>query len=236
MRSDPHLQPAYVIHARPYRETSLLLEVLTPESGRLGVVARGVRRPKSALKPLLQPFRPLLMAWRGRGALVTLTGAESAGAAVALRGRSLWNGLYVNELVQRLLPRHDSHPPLFAAYGQTLQELAAAHGKDREEPVLRYFERDLLDAIGYGLVLDRETDTGEVIDAQTRYFYRLDHGPTGEDDGYSPRIRGAALKALVHSQLHDPESLREVKRLMRTALALHLGPRPLRSRELFSRL
>lgn len=227
------MRPAYVIHARPYRETSLLLEILTPEAGRIGLVARGVRRPKSALKPLLQPFRPLWVDWRGRGELGTLTGAEAAGAAVLLQGRRLWSGLYLNELIQRLLPRDDSHPELFVAYVNALNGLAAASDGEAEEAVLRLFERDLLEAIGYGLSLERDAATGDAIDAATHYFYRLDAGPCTEDDGRSPRVSGATLLALARSELSDPGLLREAKQLMRAALAPHLGDRPLKSRTLF---
>ena len=233
MRPVPHLQPAYVIHTRPYRETSLLLEVLTPESGRVGVVAQGVRRPKSTLKALLQPFRPLFMDWRGRGELTTLTTAEPAGPAVVLPGRRLWSGLYVNELIQRLLPRRDPHPEMFVAYAYVLAGLADAQAKGRQEAALRCFERDLLEAIGYGLLLHRDSEAGEPIDAEVHYFYRLDAGPCREDDGRSLRISGAALLALARSELHDPGVLREIKRLMRIVLAPHLGDRPLKSRALF---
>ena len=139
----------------------------------------------------------------------------------------------MNELIQRL-PRRDPHPGLFIAYANALAGLADADANSREEAVLRCFERDLLEAIGYGLSLHRDPDGGAPIEPEVQYFYRLDAGPCREDDGCSPRVSGAALLALARSELHDPGMLREIKRLMRIVLAPHLGDRPLKSRALFS--
>ncbi|MGB0722743.1 MAG: DNA repair protein RecO [Gammaproteobacteria bacterium] len=224
------LEPAYVLHTRAYRETSLIVELLTAHQGRKGVVAKGARRAKSPLKALLQPCRPILVSWSGRGDLGSLTGAEAAGPAPVLAGRALWSALYVNELLERLVRRDEPQEGLFQVYVQTLAVLAEA---DDPEPTLRLFERDLLEVCGYGLILDHAVDSGAAIEADARYYYRPDQGPGAEDDGESLPVTGATLLALDRGELGSAEIRREAKRLMRTALAPHLGDRPLKSRELF---
>ncbi|HQU16671.1 MAG: DNA repair protein RecO [Chromatiales bacterium 21-64-14] len=227
------LQPGYVLHPRPYRDTSLLVEALTPEHGRVGLVAKGVRAPRSRMRGLLQPFRPLLLSWSGSGDLATLVGAEANGPMMGLAGAGLLSGFYVNELLVRLLLRHDPHPALYQAYEAVLTALQAA---GQEEPALRIFEKRLLQELGYGLLLDREARSGQPIDAERRYRYRLDLGPLPEDEGdiADPAIHGSSLLALAREVLPaDPERRQEAKRLMRAAIARHLGGRPLKSRDLF---
>jgi DNA repair protein RecO (recombination protein O) len=116
-----NLQPAYILHSRPYRDSSVILEVFTPEHGRISALARGARRKSrgGSAAALLQLFTPLLLSFSGRGELKTLTAREAAGTAVSLRGDRLYSGLYVNELLVRLLHRYDPHPQLFVAYGGT---------------------------------------------------------------------------------------------------------------------
>jgi DNA repair protein RecO (recombination protein O) len=225
------LQVGYVIHQRPFRESSLLLEVLTPDFGRKGLVAKGVRGERSKLRGVLQVCRPLLVSWSGRGELGSLTGAEPAGPAHHLVGRQLWCALYLNELIQRLVPREDPNPLIYGSYARTLADLA----RDRdEEAVLRVFERDLLAQIGYGLSLDREADTGRPIAADARYDYRLEQGPVRTGGGGAAlELSGRTLLDLQRGDLSDPQSRHEAKRLTRAAIAPHLGGRPLKSRELF---
>src|SRR5690348_10808885 len=152
-------QPAYVLHARAYRETSLLLECLTRDQGRLGVVARGVRGERSRLRRAqLEPFQPLLMDMLLRGEMATLTAVEAAGMPLRMPGDVGLAGLYLNELVVRLTGRQDPLPPLFDAYAQTLARLASGESLAW---TLRRFERDLLELIGYGLQLQHDADTGE---------------------------------------------------------------------------
>lgn len=144
------LQPVFILHRRPYRNTSLLLDAFSPDHGRMGLAARGAAAPRSRLKGLLQPFTPLLLSWSGAGDLATLTGAEDAGLPIALPPHRVLAGLYVNELLMRLLRRLDPQTGLFTAYRTLLTELATA---PNEEPVLRRFEKQLLDELGYGLNL-----------------------------------------------------------------------------------
>lgn len=246
------LEPAYVLHHRPWRDSSLILDLLTRDHGRIAVAARGARRPKAKLYGLLQPFRPLLISAVGRGEMGTLTGAEPRSASVppmVLPGRALISGFYVNELVTRLLARHDPHIRLFDAYERVIAELGApALDAAGEQRALRLFERILLDEIGYGLVLDHDVTTGRPIDAGTLYEYHPERGPVAIGAGDSVRerteaaypaaavrVHGRSLIDLARGDLLEAESLRETKPLMRMALGICLGGRPLRSRELFHR-
>ncbi|MFO1422575.1 MAG: DNA repair protein RecO [Candidatus Competibacteraceae bacterium] len=225
------LQPAFVLHRRPYRDTSLLLEVFSQDHGRVSLVARGAVGPRSRLKGLLQPFAPLLLSWAGAGELATLTAAEEAGLPASLPPHRVLAGLYVNELLMRLLPRLDPHPSLFAAYPLLLAELATAVG---EEPPLRRFEKCLLDELGYGLTLDCEAVSGTPIVAEERYCYVLDRGPLAASPSeVGVPISGRGLLALRDGILNDPAVLREVKRLTRAALAVQLRGRALKTRELY---
>jgi DNA repair protein RecO (recombination protein O) len=228
------LQPAFVLHRRPYRNTSLLLDALTPEQGRIGLVARGVRTTRSRLKGLLQPFQPLLLSGSGNGELLGLTAVEEAGAPIALPATRWLSGLYVNELLLRLLQRHDPHPGLFAAY-QTVLEALADTGD--EAAALRIFEKRLLAEIGYGLLLDTEVHTGTAIVPEGVYRYALEQGPC-----YASRtetgilISGKSLLALRQETFPNPAVLQEVKRLTRAAIGVHLQGRPLKTRELLVKL
>lgn len=230
MRTELH--PAFVLHQRPYRETSLIVEILGRDTGRVGVVAKGARRPKSPVRGLLQPFRGLLASWSGRGELAVLTGAEFDGYASPLGGSALFSGLYMNELLMRLMHRHDPYPDLFESYRLALDELRRARPV---EPVLRVFEKRLLEAIGYGLVLDREVETGAVIGARDEYCYRADRGPVRAlaGDAADIRVHGETLLSLARERLEGTETLEEAKRLMRCVLGEYLGERPLATRALF---
>lgn len=228
------LQLAFILHRRPYRNTSLLLEIFGCEAGRMGLVARGAAGPHSRLKGLLQPFAPLLLSWSGGGDLAMLTAAEEAARPIMLAPDRILAGLYANELLVRLLPRHDSQPALFTAY-QTL--LAALATVLYPEPALRCFEKHLLKELGYGLTLDREVASGLPIDPGVRYCYVLDRGPLLASeilDGI--HISGRSLLALRDDLLStEPSVLREVKQLTRAALAEQLRGRSLKTRELYRR-
>lgn len=229
------LQPGFVLHHRAYRDTSVLLELLTAAQGRVGAVARGVRKEKSRWAGMLQPFRPLLLSWIGRGELVTLTGVEENGGARLSSGPAMVCGFYLNELMVRLLERHDAHPGLYTAYDDGLRELSGVeHDAIAQQRALRRFEKRLLAELGYGLILDHAADSGTPLQSETVYSYELERGPIAYHDR-SPgvAISGATLLALDHDALHDERSLRESKRLMRAVLAHYLGDRPLHSRALF---
>ena len=150
------LDPAYVLHGRPYRESSLLLEAMSREHGRVGLVARGARGAKSRWKNILQPFRPLLLSWTQRGELGTLTGADQVASPPPLTGEMLFCGLYANELMIRFLQRSDPHPGLFDHYQRLLAQLTAGEGMQQ---LLRIFEKDLLESAGFGMQLEFEHGT-----------------------------------------------------------------------------
>ncbi|MDR3386438.1 MAG: DNA repair protein RecO [Rudaea sp.] len=221
-------QPGFVLHGRAYRETSLLLECMSRDHGRVALVARGMRREKARTpRALLQPLTPVLMSWSGRGDLATLTAIEAAGTPIVLAGEALLCALYLNELVARMTQRHDPHPPLFADYVETLGRLARG---DPPAWTLRRFERDLLTHLGYGLLLEAEAESGATLDPQHSYGYRHEFGPVpwrGNDDGL--KLRGTALLALAHDQMPDADDLATLRRLLRALIAHHLEGAGLRA-------
>ena len=228
------LQPAYVIHRRPFRNTSLLVDFFCPEHGRIAAVARGARRGKSRMHGLLQAFQPLRISFSGRGDVKTLTNAESAGAAVPLTGERLFSGFYINELLSRMLHDHVEHPRLYEVYRETLDALANAALLER---VLRRFELELLAELGYAVNLESDCREHEPIAEDKFYRYLPDVGfeVAREDENDRKRIfAGAHLLALGRLDLDDPAAAASAKRLLRQALEVHLGGRPLHSRKLFA--
>ena len=223
-------QPAYVLHARAWRETSLLLEVFSRDHGRVGLVARGVRAARARLsRSALEPLQELRVDWSGRGDLQTLTAVESAGRVHALRGDRLLSALYVNELLVRLTARDDPHPGLFERYRGLLEELVATPSLAW---CLRRFERDLLAAAGYALQLESTADGSAPVEPARDYDYLPEQGPvaaTGSArDGV--RIRGSALLALAIDAVPPAaEDLAALRRLMRVLIGAHVGQRGLQS-------
>lgn len=209
-------QPAFILHARPYRETSLLLEAFTRDHGRIGLVARGVRRERSRLpRGLLQPLQPLLLDWLQRGELGTLTSADAAGAPLPLAGDALLPALYVNELVLRLCGRNDAHAAGFAAYAQCLARLA---WDDDMAWTLRRFERDFLADLGYALALLQAMD-GATVEEGLDYAYDPAEGPRPwREGGGGLRVSGSALRALALDQRPTPSQLAELRRVMRVTV------------------
>ncbi len=227
------LQPAYVLHSRPYRETSLLVEVFSLGHGRIGLVAKGARRAKSPFRGLLQPFRPLLLSWSGQQELMLLIGGEPDGPAHLLAGKALNSGFYLNELLMRLLHRNDAHPDLYQAY---LSALTGLEIPNSVEPVLRIFEKRLLGALGYGLLLDREAVSNAAIRSERRYYYVVERGPIpfGTVNNMGVQVSGQTLLELSRERLEGPRELKEAKSLMRHVLGNYLGDRPLETRKLFN--
>lgn len=229
-------QSAFVLHMRNYSETSLLLEVYTRHHGRLGLIAKGARRASNKSRGVINLFQPLMIGWSGRGELMVLTAVEADGPGVELVGRALYCGFYLNELLVRLLHRHDPHEALYERYRQALEGL---RDQASQEAVLRIFEKHLLRELGYGLSLERESGDRGAIDPAAVYDYVLDQGPVRVRHPelavrfQGVRVRGTSLLALAAEDLQDPAVLRDAKALMRAALAPHLGDRPLQSRRLF---
>ncbi len=236
------LQNAWVLHTRPYRDTSLIVDLFTRDSGRVSVIAKGVRAVKSSRsqknnqRQRLNPFIPLLVSYQGRHELKTLTGVETHGYAAFLQGRMLFSALYLNELLIRLLPAMDAHPEVFDRYHKVLSELGQCEQHDSVdenallECILRRFELSLLQDLGYGINFDSDCDTGEAIQKENHYQYNPERG-FSRVSGVG--IAGIDLQALGMDSLGSAGTRRVAKYITRSALQLLLGAKPLKSRELF---
>jgi DNA repair protein RecO (recombination protein O) len=227
-------EPAFVLHTYAYRETSLIVEALTEAYGRVALIARGAKRPRSEMRGLLQAFQPLLLSWSGQNELKTLGKAEWRGGLPLLGGAALLCGFYLNELLLKLLPREDPHSRLYATYETALRDLAA--GAD-QAPVLRRFELALLAELGYAMPLAREADSGAAIDPGARYHYAFDRGPqriagivAAEPRRDALLVHGATLIALAENRFPNAETAAEAKRLMREVLDHYLEQRGIESR------
>jgi DNA repair protein RecO (recombination protein O) len=233
MRGQVQQEPAYVLHRRPWRETSLMVDVFALNAGRVTVIARGANSAKSPLKAQLQPFQPLLLDWTGRSDLKTLTQTDVRPGPALSGTLALYSGLYINELLQRTLPMADPNPNLFAAYIDLLGELSRAPDV---EPVLRRFEKTFAGELGYSFAWDQTTDTGEPVATDRQYYYDPEQGilahscQTARLQGLS----GQTLKALAAGDLESPDCRRVAKRVTRVLVDFLLQGRELNSRRLFS--
>lgn len=230
-RSRQESREAFVLHSTPYRETSLLIEVFTRPFGRLAMIARGARRPRSTLRGVLLAFQPLALSWFGKGELRTLARAEWIGGQPLLQGEALLCGFYMNELLIRLLPREDPHEALYAQYQLGLRRLAS---ESDSAPMLRAFEKALLKELGYAMTLERDSASGAGIDALKTYTYDPERGPVeldGED--IEPRLRGQTLLDMARDDYHDPVTQQQAKALMRSLINHRLEYQPLKSRQIF---
>lgn len=228
-------QPGFVLHSYPYRETSLIVEVFSRDHGRIGLVAKGARRPMSQLRGVLMAFQPLLIDWSGGGEMKTLVRAEWQGGQPLLGGQALLCAYYLNELLMRLLPREDPHPVLFRAYGDALRALAAGDG---QEVILRRFELALLRELGYGLQLDSDAD-GAPVRPELRYAYIIERGavPLDEYGIDDPSVvAGRVLLDMARGDFREPETLAGAKALMRRLIQHYLGGQVLQSRRVFTEL
>ncbi|MBN9423350.1 MAG: DNA repair protein RecO [Candidatus Accumulibacter sp. 66-26] len=226
-------QPAFVLHAYPYSETSLIVEAFSRDFGRVALLARGARRPRSALRGLLLAFQPLELGWAGKGEVQTLMKAEWQGGQPLLGGKALFCGYYLNELLMHLLPREDAHERLFATYAETLRRFADGV----RESDLRRFERALLQELGYGLTLEHDAE-GAPLDAATHYAYEIERGPVRlQRSGNSAlSVSGKTLIDLARDDFSDPRSLAEAKQLMRALITHYTGGKGLETRKIFMEL
>lgn len=226
------LTPCFILHSRSYLESSLILDIFSREYGRLHLIAKGAKREKSPFSGLLQPYQRLLMAWRGKSELMTLTDVEADIEAYELSDARTIAGFYVNELLVRLLHQHEPHPELFDFYNGAIFALSVAKPVDA---ILRIFEKGLLESLGYGPVLDHDVDDGLAIETGKKYYYLIDSGPVKQTPltGTYIEITGDSLLALAKGSLQSKTELEESKRLMRFILKTHLGSKPLASRALY---
>jgi DNA repair protein RecO (recombination protein O) len=237
----------YVLHSYPYRETSLILQMWTEKHGRLGLVAKGARRPKSASRAVLVPFQALSLDWFGRGELRTLKTAEPASPATPLGGASLMSAFYLNGLLLKLTTRDDPHEGLFAAYDRAICELRAVSRAEAGassleprtsnlEPVLRRFELSLLQELGYALELSREAGSQVPIVAEREYFYVVERGPVAAGEGDAPsnavKLRGQTLIDLERGRFEDAPTVAQSKQLMRLLINHSLNGQELATRTL----
>lgn len=228
-------QPAYVLHSYPYRETSLIIEAFTRHHGRIGLLARGARRPKSTLRGMLLAFQPLLIQWGGRGELRSLYTAEWQGGVPQLKGIGLMSGFYLNELLLKFLHRDDPHEGLFDLYAEAVSALSASN---RIAATLRRFEKFLLGELGYALTLDREAESNNPVDPAACYTYVIEKGPVQVRSGDRPAIEllGKTLIDLSCDNYEDPVTLSQSKLLMRHLVGHYLGARALHTRQLLVEL
>ena len=234
-------EPAFVLHSYPFRETSLIIEAFTRNFGRIAMVARGARRPRSVLRGVLLAFQPLQLSWGGKAELRTLHKAEWQGGLPQLQGRALLCGFYVNELMLKLLAREDPHEDLFETYRATFTALA--NGGDLET-ILRAFEQRLLKEAGYALTLDRDAATGEAITASNTYYYLIERGPVrvngsglhAAEPGHANENRlelaGQTLLDMARDDYTNPATLQQSKALMRVLINHCLGNQILNTRQL----
>lgn len=226
-------QQAFVLHAYPYRETSLIVELLSREFGRLAVVARGAKRPRSALRGLLLPFQPLYLSWFGKSELRTLRSAEWQGGQPPLTGTALICGFYLNELMLRLTARDDPHITLFDRYQDSLKELTTTQNYS---PILRRFEKELLQQLGYAIPLDKEIDSGEAINQHKSYYYVVERGPTLQENRNAVMVSGRSLLDLSEGSFSSATTLRECKILLRSVINHYLGDATIHTRQILKDL
>jgi DNA repair protein RecO (recombination protein O) len=228
-----NLESGFILHTTPFKETSVVAEVFTRAHGRVALIARGARRPASALRGLMQPFTPLLLSWFGKSELKTLHAAEWQGGLIAPQGRALMCGFYLNELLLRLLARGDAHEALYDRYVDTLALLSA---NDDLERILRRFEKSLLAEIGYGATFDVDADSGAPVEAGLRYVYQPERGARRAAGQEGVAVSGQTLIDLTADRLDSARTLAEAKAVMRTLINHTLGAKPLYTRQLLREL
>jgi len=232
-------EPAFILHSYPYKETSLIVEAFSRNRGRAALLARGARRPRSAMRGVLHAFQPLRLTWTGSGDLSTLIVAEWQGGMPFMHGFGLMCGFYVNELILRLLPREDPHEDLYDHYVECLRRLAS---DELPAAVLRGFEKRLLASLGYAMLLDRDASSGAAIDPGAQYLYDPERGPLCTNkaivahDRDALFIQGQTLIDLDQDNFSGSESLNEARGLMRSLIARRLNGQTLHTRSVLLEL
>lgn len=226
-------QDAFVLHAKPFRDTSLLVDFFTREYGKITAVARGARTQRSKFRGVLQAFIPLSISWSGKSELVTLTSAEPNGAPCDFNGKALISALYVNELMQRLLMKHDAHSELYSWYQNMLHALQQT--SNDISCVLREFEKQLLVELGYGFDWTHAADLNTAIEPEQWYLFIPDEGFVSSTNKRSQFLafQGAHILAIANNDWRDKVVMRTAKQILRAAIQPHLQGRPIKSRELF---
>ncbi len=226
-------QDIYILHTYPFKETSLIAELFSKNHGRIPVVAKGARRPRSSLRGMLQSFQLLQATWSGRGEIKTLHNIEWCDRFLQVDGNALICGFYINELIMRLLPREDTHKKLFDFYHHTMTVLA--RGINLEE-VLRRFELKLLQELGYEVPL-KEDENGDSIIADKFYIYEAEYGASEiSKTNNGVKIYGQTLIDMAKDEYKEDNTQLQSKQLMRYLISHYLGDKPLNSKQLFTNL
>ncbi len=225
-----HSQPAFILHQQNYRESSLIIDALTRDFGRISLIAKGVRKAKSKTAGVLRPFVSLSLSFVGKGDLKTLTDAEMLCHANELTGLAFYCGFYVNELVCNFLYKDDPHPEVFQDYQECLSKLARDF---HIESALRVFELNLMDNIGYGVQLGYDLHHEKPIASNKKYVFNKDDGLIENSDG---QFSGSALLAMQQRQFEEPHVLSEAKMLMRIVIDSHLQGKQLKSRSVINNI
>jgi DNA repair protein RecO (recombination protein O) len=227
-------EPAWLLHQRPFRDTSRILDVVTREHGRIALIARGSRAAKSRLRGILRPFLPLNMSWFIRTDLGTLTDAEMGGQPIVLTGDALMSGYYISELLLKLMHRHDPHPEIFDLYAATVTRLST---HTDVAPVLRAFEMELLRLLGYALNLEYENESHAVLQPEKNYEYRPEQGPVEAMDREGAIVfTGSQLGAIARQEFSDADTLQCASRLLRHVIEHHLDGKELNTRKVLREL
>lgn len=222
-----HLESAFLLHHRPWSDSSRILDLVTRRHGRITLFAHGARRPKSRLRAVLRPFVPLFVSWSGRADGGTLTGAEAANATFELPPARVLPAFYLNELLLRLLPKEDRQETIFDAYAEALRALAGGE----EQQALRAFERVLLDELGYGPDLTRDAASGGPLVADRYYHFQPGRGVLAVHEAEPDAWSGREVLAVARGELDTPPALRAARGIYGAALAHCLEGQGLASRE-----
>jgi len=230
MTNRVNLENAFVLHTRPFRDTSLLVDVFTQNHGHIMLLAKGVRNQKSPLRSLLLPFTPILVSWVQKGDLPIVNKVEASSLQYCMHGKALLNGMYLNELLIRLLGRHDPNPKLFALYQETLSLL---QNKDGHALTIRCFEKHLLIELGYGLVLNEDQNGNKILSDK---YYSFEFGTRlkllGNTQVNQHIFSGKSLLALHREILSDEQEFQDAERLLQISLQRLFGARPIKTLEL----
>ena len=224
--------PCYILHRRDYRESSLILEILSREHGRVSLIAKGAKRNKKQQGISYSLYQEYLMSWVSKSELGTLIDVELATIMTSMSPKQMMTGFYINEIILRLLHKHESHPELFDSYNSTVRELS---NNNTDQVLIRYFEKILLQSLGYGVIFDQDLNTRNDNVAEVNYYYKLDFGPTSSshDSATGIPVSGSTLIGLNNETLTDTKNKNEAKRLLRSLLNQYLGEKPLESRKLY---
>jgi len=228
------LQPGYILHRRPFRDSSQILDIVTLDHGKVAVVARGSRGSKSRLAGVLRPFLPLKVSWVSKSDLGTLTGAEAAGAPAGMVGDAMLSAFYVNELLLHFLHRYDPQPEIFALYEEVIVALVSSANVAAS---LRSFELEFLSLLGYAVNLNHEYGSQDPLEAARYYEYRMEQGPVAVSRAEGALVfTGASLSGIAEQRFDDPDILHAANRLLREIISFHLGGKELKSRKVLMEL